>query len=256
MYLWKQPGTEIITQQNFPAFRAYQERIQGYLNRSSAAQFNFDLQRINTLSSSPTQHVEPTITFDDHYEFELGGVKFEIFHTPGETPDALTVWIPKYQAAFVGDNIYDSFPNMYTLRGTTPRWPLEYIASLNKVLALKPEMVLPSHGLPIQGHDKVVERLTKYRDAIQYVHDATVKGMNDGKDVYTLMREVKLPAELGRRRGLRQGLLERARHLRGLRRLVRSRSGQHVCQPADGRPTPIWCNWPAAPQWWRPRPAT
>jgi alkyl sulfatase BDS1-like metallo-beta-lactamase superfamily hydrolase len=151
---------------------------------------------LNAMANSPAQKVEPTITFDDRYEFELGGVKFEIFHTPGETPDALTVWIPQYKAAFVGDNFYDSFPNMYTLRGTQPRSPLDYIASLDKVLSLKPELVLPSHGLPIQGHDKVVERLTKYRNAIQYVHDETVKGMNDGKDVFTLMREIKLPAEL------------------------------------------------------------
>jgi alkyl sulfatase BDS1-like metallo-beta-lactamase superfamily hydrolase len=196
VHLWKQPGTQIIAQQNFPPFRAYQDLIKGYLNRSSAAQFNFDLQRVNSATNSPAQQVTPTITFDDKYEFELGGVKFEIFHTPGETPDALTVWIPKYKAAFVGDNIYDSFPNIYTLRGTQPRWPLEYIASLDKVLALKPALVLPSHGLPIQGADKVAERLTKYRNAIRYVHDATVKGMNDGKDVYTLMREIKLPADL------------------------------------------------------------
>jgi alkyl sulfatase BDS1-like metallo-beta-lactamase superfamily hydrolase len=196
VHLWKQPGTEIIAQKNFPAFRAYQELIKGYLNRSSAAQFNFELQRVNAASNSPNQQVTPTITFDDKYEFELGSVKFEIFHTPGETPDALTVWIPKYKAAFVGDNLYDSFPNIYTLRGTQPRWPLEYIASLDKVLSLKPELVLPSHGLPIQGADKVVERVTKYRDAIRYVHDETVKGMNEGKDVFTLMREIKLPAEL------------------------------------------------------------
>ena len=98
--------------------------------------------------------------------------------------------------AFIGDNMYDSFPNMYTLRGTPPRWPLEYIAALDEVLALQPEIVLPGHGLPTVGRDKIVERIKKYRDAIHYVHDATVKGMNEGKDVYTLMREVKLPPEL------------------------------------------------------------
>ena len=51
-------------------------------------------------------------------------------------------------------------------------------------------------GQPVVGHDEVVRRLTRYRDAIQYVHDQTVAGMNEGKDVYTLMREIKLPAEL------------------------------------------------------------
>src|SRR5207247_3309084 len=39
-------------------------------------------------------------------------------------------------------------------------------------------------------------RHAQYRDAIQFVHDATVKGMNDGKDVFTLMREIKLPVNL------------------------------------------------------------
>ena len=95
-----------------------------YFARSNAAQFNFDAERLKQLQRSPRGKVTPTITFDDRYEFELGGLKFEVFHTPGETPDALSVWLPKYKVAFVGDNIYDSFPNIYTLRGTQPRWRL------------------------------------------------------------------------------------------------------------------------------------
>jgi alkyl sulfatase BDS1-like metallo-beta-lactamase superfamily hydrolase len=70
------------------------------------------------------------------------------------------------------------------------------VASLNRVLALDPELVLPSHGAVIRGRDEIRRRLTKYRDAIQYVHDATVKGMNEGKDIVTLMRDIKLPPEL------------------------------------------------------------
>jgi alkyl sulfatase BDS1-like metallo-beta-lactamase superfamily hydrolase len=196
VHLWKQEGTQIVTQRIFPEFRAYQDRLAMFFARNNAAQFNYDEAKLKSLSQSPQNTVTPTITFDDRYAFELGGAQFEVFHTPGETPDALSVWVPKYKAAFVGDNLYDSFPNIYTLRGTPPRWALEYVASINKVLALEPEFVLPSHGLPIVGHDRVVKRLTKYRDAIQYVHDETVKGMNDGKDVFTLMREIKLPADL------------------------------------------------------------
>jgi alkyl sulfatase BDS1-like metallo-beta-lactamase superfamily hydrolase len=119
-----------------------------------------------------------------------------MLHTPGETPDHLTVWIPEYKIAFPGDNYYLSFPNLYTLRGTEPRWALDYVTSLNKVMALKPEIVLPSHGVPVEGADKIQKTLTQYRDAIAYVHDRTVAGMNQGKDVYTLMDEVKLPPEL------------------------------------------------------------
>ena len=78
----------------------------------------------------------------------------------------------------------------------SPRPALNYVESINKVLALKPEIVLPSHGVPIVGAANVQRVLTQYRDAILYVHDATVRGMNEGKDVYTLMKEIKLPPEL------------------------------------------------------------
>jgi alkyl sulfatase BDS1-like metallo-beta-lactamase superfamily hydrolase len=127
-------------------------------------------------------------------------VRFDLQSTPGETPDHLTVWIPEYKIAFIGDNYNGfgepepmSFPNLYAIRGTKPRWALDWIASIDKVLALKPEVVLSGHGDPIFGNAEITRRLTRFRDAIQYVHDETVKGMNAGKDVFTLMREVKLP---------------------------------------------------------------
>jgi len=59
-----------------------------------------------------------------------------------------------------------------------------------------PELLLPSHGEPIRGKTKIRQTLLKYRDAIQYVHDQTVLGMNQNKDVYTLMNEIKLPEQL------------------------------------------------------------
>jgi alkyl sulfatase BDS1-like metallo-beta-lactamase superfamily hydrolase len=73
---------------------------------------------------------------------------------------------------------------------------LDYVHSLDKVLSWNPEILLPSHGPAISGAAEITTRVTKYRDAILYVHDAVVKGMNDGKDVFTLMREIKLPANL------------------------------------------------------------
>jgi alkyl sulfatase BDS1-like metallo-beta-lactamase superfamily hydrolase len=108
----------------------------------------------------------------------------------------LTVWVPKLKVAFVGDNYYESFPNMYTLRGTRPRWPLDYIHSLEKVMSLEPEIMMPSHGPPIVGKAKVQAALKKMHDAIVYVHEAVLAGMNASKDVHTLMAEIKLPPEL------------------------------------------------------------
>jgi alkyl sulfatase BDS1-like metallo-beta-lactamase superfamily hydrolase len=118
-----------------------------------------------------------------------------MMHTPGETPDHLTVWIPEYKIAFPGDNYYLSFPNLYTLRGTEPRVALDYVRSLDTVLSWQPVILAPSHGNPIYGASAVQEAVSRYRNAIQYVHDETVQGLNAGKDVFTLMREIELPAE-------------------------------------------------------------
>jgi alkyl sulfatase BDS1-like metallo-beta-lactamase superfamily hydrolase len=194
--LWKEPGTQIIAQKNHVEFMHYQTRLAGFFARRNSAQFALPAPPVRAWAGNYGAKIEPTILFDDRYEFTLGGVKFEVYSTPGETYDHLTVWIPKYKAAFTGDNYYTSFPNIYTLRGTQPRWAMDYVNSLNKVLKLGPEIVLPSHGKPIIGSTEITRRLTQYRDAIQYVHDDVVKGMNAGKDVFTLMREIKLPQDL------------------------------------------------------------
>jgi alkyl sulfatase BDS1-like metallo-beta-lactamase superfamily hydrolase len=194
--VWKQPDTKIVAQKNHAEFQHYQTRLNGFFARRNAAQFSLRIPDPGPWPGNYGAKIEPQVLFDDKYEFELGGVKFEVFSTPGETPDHATVWIPKYKAAFIGDNFYTSFPNIYTLRGTKPRWALDYVRSLNEVLALKPEIVLPSHGSPIIGNAEIVKQLTRYRNAIQYVHDETVKGMNAGKDVWTLMNEIKLPPDL------------------------------------------------------------
>jgi alkyl sulfatase BDS1-like metallo-beta-lactamase superfamily hydrolase len=194
--LWREPGTQIVAQKEHYEFVNYQTRLNGFFSERNSAQFNYpqpaSLPRVGNFDAE----ILPTVQFDKKYEFSLGGVDFQVLSTPGETPDHLTVWVPKYKAAFIGDNYYESFPNIYTLRGTKPRWALDYIASLDQVLALKPELVLPSHGQPIRGNAEITRRLTQYRDAIRYVHDAVVAGMNAGKDVYTLMHEIHLPPEL------------------------------------------------------------
>jgi alkyl sulfatase BDS1-like metallo-beta-lactamase superfamily hydrolase len=199
--LWKSTGARVVAQKQFGEFLGYQQMLSGFFTRRNEAQFQFadGADAAAPRAQAVTGEVEsivPDITFSEKLDLDVGNVRVEIYHTPGETPDHLTVWIPKLKAALIGDNFYESFPNMYTLRGTRPRWPLEYINSLDKVLSLEPEIVIPSHGPAIVGKDEVKRHLIKMRDAIIYVHDAVLIGMNSGKDVRTLMAEIKLPAQL------------------------------------------------------------
>ena len=199
--LWKQPGTQIIAQRNYVEFVNYVTRLDGFFAPRNAVAFNHPVPAVGPWGGDYGAVIDPTILFDEKYEFTLGGIKFELFSTPGETPDHLTVWLPTYKIAFIGDNYAGigipepmSFPNIYAIRGTKPRPALDWIRSIDTVLALKPEIVLNGHGDPILGQEDITRKLTRYRDAIQYVHDETVKGMDSGKDVYTLMQKIKLPS--------------------------------------------------------------
>lgn len=199
--LWKGAGAKVVAQEQFGEFLGYQRMLSGFFAHRNSAQFQFAgaagaAQPRAAAAAASAPAITPDVTFGETLALDVGGTRLELYHTPGETPDHLTVWIPKLKAALVGDNFYESFPNMYTLRGTRPRWPMDYITSLNKVLALEPEIVIPSHGPAIVGRDEVKRQLTKMRDAIVYVHEAVLKGMNDGKDVHTLMAEIRLPPQL------------------------------------------------------------
>ncbi|HKI26091.1 MAG TPA: alkyl sulfatase dimerization domain-containing protein [Candidatus Sulfotelmatobacter sp.] len=199
--LWKEPGTEIIAQRNYVEFVNYVARLEGFFAPRNAAAFNQPPEEVGPWPGNFGAKIDPTTFFNEKYEFTLGGVKFQLFSTPGETPDHLTVWIPAYKAAFIGDNYAGvglpepmSFPNLYAIRGTKPRWALDWIKSIDTVLELKQEIVLNGHGDPIFGNAEITRRLTRLRNALQYVHDEVAKGMNAGKDVFTLMQDIKLPA--------------------------------------------------------------
>jgi len=196
VHFWKGEDTEVVAQKKYAWLRHYQERLKGAFAIRNAAQYSGIVPPVTRPvegAGNYAAEIEANILYDDEYKFTVGGVEFHCLHTPGETPGQTSVWVPKYKAAFVGDNFYDSFPNIYTLRGTPTRFALDYVESLDKILALEPEILLPSHGLPIKGKDEIQKAVKRYRDAILYVHDETVRGMNAGKDVYTLMQEIALP---------------------------------------------------------------
>ena len=139
----------------------------------------------------------PTKTFTDQIEFEAAGHKIQLFHAPGETNDQLFVWLPEKKALFPGDNFYKTFPNLYTIRGTPYRDLVGWVNSIDMMRYLGPEYLVPSHTRPIVGKEKINTLLTTYRDAIQFVHDQTVRLMNLGLDPNEIAEQLVLPKHLG-----------------------------------------------------------
>jgi alkyl sulfatase BDS1-like metallo-beta-lactamase superfamily hydrolase len=140
--------------------------------------------------------VRPNKTFSDRMDVTICGVRALLVHAPGETNDQLFVWLPDKKVLLPGDNVYKAFPNLYTIRGTYYRDVLAWVRSLDAMRALHAEHLAPSHTRPVSGADDVDEILTAYRDAIQYVHDQTVRGMNRGLTPDELVERVELPPHL------------------------------------------------------------
>jgi len=144
----------------------------------------------------PEDLIWPTDTFMDRYTIRLGDITFELIHAPGETPDQIIVGIPEYGAVCCADNFYASFPNLYTIRGISNRPALDWAVAQDKALAFEPHILLPGHGLPIEGRETIKTVLTNYRDAIRHVHDQTLKAVSEFLPLEAAIRMAALPPNL------------------------------------------------------------
>jgi alkyl sulfatase BDS1-like metallo-beta-lactamase superfamily hydrolase len=205
--LFREEGTEVVAHANNPAQQSDDASIQRFRASRSAFAFaaviakSLRYVRENLGAEIPPQsRPVPTLTFADRSAFELGGLRFELIATPGgETTDSMVIWLPQHRICFTGNlfsALFGHFPNLVTIRGDRYRDALRFIESLDRVLALEPELLLVGHHDPVAGGDRIRSELLRLRGAVQYVHDETVRGMNEGKDVWTLMREIELPTVL------------------------------------------------------------
>ncbi|MGA9360603.1 MAG: MBL fold metallo-hydrolase, partial [Mycobacterium sp.] len=198
--------TDIVMHRNYHYWRDDNQRLMGYrVPKTSFAFQKFSdavLEHFKTIDPATIDFSfpEPTTTFDRHHALTIGGRTFELTWTPGgETTDALVVWLPEDRILFTGNlfgPLFGHVPNLMTIRGDRYRDPILYIEALNTVLAYAPERLITGHFAPIEGADLIAQEVTAMRDAMQAVHDRTVELMNAGTDLYTAMREVRVPEHL------------------------------------------------------------
>ena len=200
--LWDEGNAEIVAHVEFEEEQRYLTELNPYLHQRNRTLFPWIPETPRTLPGMNFRGLIPDVRVGngEPYRFTLGGRRFEVYGTPGaEGADNIVLWLPDEKILLSGDFFgpqFPQFPNVFTMRGEKVRKPIEYIDSLNRILALEPEMILPSHLDPVVGDDKIARDMRKIRDAVQYVHDETVAGMNSGFSVEELMSSVVLPQEL------------------------------------------------------------
>lgn len=192
----READTQIIAERRFSDTCEFFRQLMPYLGRRSARLWSGTIKR----KGNPVPVIEPDIAVDGQYSLTVGNRHFELISTPGgEAPDSLTVWLPNERVVFTGNlfgPVFMSMPNLCTLRGDKPRSVKRFLHSLDTVRELGAELLITGHGEPIRGAKKIRADLDKLHAAVSFVDEATIAGMNAGKDVYSLMREIRLPQEL------------------------------------------------------------
>ncbi len=141
--------------------------------------------------------VAPNRTFAERLETTVAGIRLEMRYAPSEAESEIAVYLPDSKILLSAEVIQDhTFPNLYTIRGARYRDPVAWVRSIDSLRTWDANAMVLQHGPPVIGHDEVARVLTAYRDEIQFVHDQTVRRMNQGLPPAELAEQVKLPERL------------------------------------------------------------
>ena len=202
------PDATLIAQENIIEHQSFDSLTQGgrVLNAYKFFGEMIDLMndaiaRAEKMGFKDIQSIaEPDILFKDEYKFSLGGLDVELYSVPGgETLDALLIYLPKHKILFSGNAfgpLFPHLPNFCTIRGDRIRFAIPYLEMCKKVLELKPNILITGHFKPIEGQKLIYDEVKNLHDAVDYIHTKTVEGINTGKDMYELMKEIVLPKKL------------------------------------------------------------
>jgi alkyl sulfatase BDS1-like metallo-beta-lactamase superfamily hydrolase len=135
----------------------------------------------------------PDVTYDQGMETRVAGMTFEFHHARGETDDETWVWNPDNRVLCTGDTFVWSSPNAgnpYKVQ----RYARDWADALEKMAAKKPLHLLPGHGPAISDEGTIEEALLSSAHLLRSIHDQVVAGMNDGKWLEDIIRDMDWPA--------------------------------------------------------------
>ncbi|MFN3220209.1 MAG: alkyl sulfatase dimerization domain-containing protein [Acidimicrobiales bacterium] len=143
----------------------------------------------------PPDVVRPDTTYRDHLRLSVGGLDIDLHHGKGETDDHTWAWIPKHRAICTGDLVIWVFPNAGNPQ-KVQRYPLEWAQELRRMIAHEPELILPAHGLPIRGRERIELVLGDMASVLEGLVRDTVALMNADVPLETIVHEVRVDPDL------------------------------------------------------------
>ncbi|MFJ4774197.1 alkyl/aryl-sulfatase [Streptomyces uncialis] len=155
------------------------------------------------LSTGTVGLIPPTVSVTrTGQELLLDGVRLDFQLTPDtEAPAELNFYLPDRGVLLIAENVNHSLHNVLTLRGAQVRDAHAWASYITESIQLYGEarVLIGSHNWPTWGRAEVTRLLTLQRDAYAYLHDQTVRLMNQGLTGPEIAEEIRsFPGELGR----------------------------------------------------------
>jgi alkyl sulfatase BDS1-like metallo-beta-lactamase superfamily hydrolase len=135
-------------------------------------------------------------------EITVGDVTMVFQLTPGtEAPAEMNFHLPRFRAVFMAENANLTMHNLLPARGALVRdakaWA-DYLTESIRLFGPVSDVMFAAHGIPRFGQDEIVAFLTSHRDAYKFLHDQTVRLMNNGLTATEIADVLSLPEVLAR----------------------------------------------------------
>lgn len=145
--------------------------------------------------------IVPTLDIRETGEIHsIDGVDIEFQMAPGtEAPAEMHFYFPKFRALCMAENATHNLHNLLTLRGALVRDPHGWAGYLTEAIdsfADRTDVVFASHHWPTWGRDSIVEYLSLQRDLYAYLHDQTLRLINQGHTGIEIAEQFELPPAL------------------------------------------------------------
>ena len=130
----------------------------------------------------------------------IDGVEIEFQMAPGtEAPAEMHFYFPRHRALCMAENATHNLHNLLTLRGALVRDPHGWAGYLTEAIdrfADRTDVVFASHHWPTWGRDRIVEFLSLQRDMYAYLHDQTLRLLNQGFTGIEIAENFQMPPAL------------------------------------------------------------
>ena len=154
-----------------------------------------------TTSSGTITLIDPTVTITaTGQELTVDGVRMVFQMAPGtEAPAEMHFYFPDHRALCMAENATHNLHNLLTLRGALVRDPhiwAYYLTEAIELFASESDVVFASHHWPTWGTANIIEFLTTQRDLYAYLHDQTLRLLNQGYTGPEIAEMIELPPAL------------------------------------------------------------